>query len=126
MLLPVRDAGHHHMADPNRNSFALQVGGKGQHRGLGLRAEDLVLHGIDVLDVKEHQICHSGQAVKLGQDSRRIRPEGDARGIQTGVDAPGLGRLKELRHKADLHKRLAAAHRDAAFLIKRAGLLKLL
>ena len=44
--------------------------------------------------------------------------EGEAGGVQTGVDAPFFGLCKKLCYKADLHQGFPAADCDSAFGIE--------
>ena len=114
VLVVVRNPGDHHMANPYRHFFFLQIGGEGQNRLLGLTAELLVFRRVDVLDIQEHQAGGGHQAVEFLFKSRGIGVKGDAGGIQAGVDAFLPGGLKEFRHKANLHQGLSAGDGDAA------------
>ena len=78
---------------------------------------------INMLDIQKYQICGSQKPVKMGHDRLGARVKGDAGGVQAGVDTAFFCLLKELCHKTYLHQRFAAADRDAAFFVKRAGLL---
>ena len=66
------------MTDPDRDFLAVQIGGEGHDRRLGLAAQYLMLFGINVFDVQENQVGNRHQTVEAVKDSRGIRLECDA------------------------------------------------
>ena len=103
IFLLISDTRNYYMADPYGDALLLQICLKGHYRLLRLAAELFVLVGVNVLYIKEHQVCYRSQPVKLLQKGRGIGAEGNAGGIEAGVDAAFFCFCKKFCDKADLH-----------------------
>ena len=127
LLLPgvVGDAGDDHMADPERDVFALQILREREDALIAVAGQFPVRVGIDVLNVQHDQVGHVHQRVELLIVRAFPLAVGDAGGVDAGVNVLFLGQAEELQHEVDLQERLAAGDGDAAVFVELAVALKL-
>ena len=86
-----------------------------EHIFVGKTGQTLMLLLIDMLYIKQEQIRHCCQLLKLGEEGF-LRCERSAGRIQTGVHTFFLCKLKQTGHEVDLHHALTTADGDTSVL----------
>ena len=113
-FLVVGQTGHKDVPHPQRDAEVGDVPRHGKNVGVVFAGELPVALGVDLLEVKDHQIGVSHQAVERGKIRRVVRAERLPGGVQRRVHALGARQREELGQEVHLPQRLAAADRDAA------------
>ena len=102
------------MTDPHIDMLLVQICRKLQDVCVRLAGKLLVVFGVDVLDVEHHEVGQRHQAVHFLHKDRAVRIEGDAGGVNTGMNVLRLGKREELNQKINLHEGFSAGDGQAA------------